>query len=335
MRRKVSGKAKLPGNWMGFLCEPTNKKELFAYLTTKIEVFSWPPDKAVYVTSEQGVVCNTSSNSMSDCNHEEADTRITVHILHALKHGAKTVCVRTVDTDVVVILIGMFHDLCMAQPLAEIWIAFGMGKKYRFYHINAISKSLGEPKSRALPVFHAYTGCDITSSFYGKGKKSAWRAWQVYDDVTKTFVYLAKHPFQLLDIDCEHFKELERLTVILYDKSSPFSSINETRKALFCHNRAMDKLPPTQDALLQHVRRTVHQAGIWTSSTHTQQLIPSPQDYAWTKESGSWIPVWNTIPEVSRACRELIKCSCKKTCSTCKCSNANLECSPLCKCSCN
>ena len=119
-------------------------------------------------------------------------------------------------------------------------------------------------------MFHAYSGCDTTSLFYGKGKKSAWRAWQVYDDVTKKIVYLAKHPFQLLDIDCEHFKELERLTVILYDKSSPFSSINETRKALFCHNRAMDKLPPTQDALLQHVRRTVHQAGIWTSSTHTQ-----------------------------------------------------------------
>ena len=55
----------------------------------------------------------------------------------------------------------------------------------------------------------------------GKGKKTAWRAWKAYDDVTEIFVHLAKHPFQLLDVDCQEFQKLERLTVILYDKSSP------------------------------------------------------------------------------------------------------------------
>ena len=41
---------------------------------------------------------------MLDCNHGEADTRIVVHILHALQQDMMTV--RTVDTDVVVILAG-------------------------------------------------------------------------------------------------------------------------------------------------------------------------------------------------------------------------------------
>lgn len=336
VRRKVSGNAKLPTNWMGFLCEPTNKKELFAHLTSRIEEFSWPPDKAVYVTSKQGVSSIGACINMIDCNHEEADTRIMVHTLHALEQGAKTVLVRTVDTDVIVILVGIFHDLLVVQPLADIWIAFGMGKKYRYYHINAICRNLGESKSRALPVFHAYSGCDTTSAFSGKGKKSAWHAWQVYDDVTETFVYLAKHPFEFLDINSEHFQRLERLTIILYDKSSSVTSINETRKKLFCHNnKAMERLPPTQDALLQHTRRAVYQAGVWTTSLETHQRVPSPQDYAWTKESGSWVPVWITAKEVSEACRELIKCSCKGDCSACKCSNANLDCSPLCKCKCN
>ena len=120
--------------------------------------FSWPPDKAVYVTSEQGVVSIGDNSAMQNCNHEEADTSIVVHVLHALTHGAKTILVRTVDTDVVVILAGTFHDLVATQPLASIWVAFGMDNNYRFYHINAICASLGEPQSRALPVSTHFQG---------------------------------------------------------------------------------------------------------------------------------------------------------------------------------
>ena len=335
VRRKVSGETKLPGNWVDFLRDSMNKKELFAFLTSKVAQFSWPPDKAVYVTSEQGVVSIGDNSAMQNCNHEEVDTRIVVHVLHALTHGAKTILVRTVDNDVVVTLAGTFHDLVATQPLADIWVAFGMGKNYRFYHINAICASLGEPQSRALRVFHSFSGCDTISSFNGKGKKSVWQAWQAYDDVTETFVYLAGHPFQLLDADDHHFLKLERLTVILYDKTSPLSSVNEARMELFCHkNREMDKLPPTKDALLQHTRRAVYQTGVWTMSTQTHLVVPSPQDFAWTKVSESWVPVWMTIPEVSRSCSELVKCSCKGDCSNCKCGKANLNCSPLCKCKC-
>ena len=364
----MSGSTKIPGNWKNFLGDQMNKKELFAFglnifyskekdwaqhttrqcplqlfafLTSKIESkmesFSWRPTKSVCVTSGQVVSACGLSVPMDDCNHEEADMRIMVHIRHALEHGAETVLVRTVDTDVMVIHVGLFFDLITIQPSSDFWIAFSMGKNYRLYHINSICESLGEPRSRALPVFHAFSGCDMTSAFNGKGKKSVWRAWQAYDDATETFVCLAKHPFMLLDADTDNFQKLERLTVILYDKWSASFSVNETHKLLFCHeSRSMEKLPPTQDALLQHVRRAVYQAGIWTSSTNTQQALPSPRDDGWMKEPGTstWVPVWMTIPEVSRACRELIKCCCKAACTTCKCTKANLPCSPLCKCKC-
>ena len=42
-------------------------------------------------------------------------------------------------------------------------------------------------------------------------------------------------------------------------------------------------------------------------STQTHLVVPSPQDFAWTKVSESWVPVWMTIPEVSRSCSELVK----------------------------
>ena len=121
--------------------------------------------------------------------------------------------VRTVDTDVVVILLGAFFELSQAQPLVDIWIAFGMSKNYRFYNITTMCNILGEQKSRAIPVFHSLTGSG----------------------------------------------------------------------------------------------RAVYQTGIWTTSTQEQQSVPSPHEFGWIKESNSWAPVWIIIPEVSRACSQLIK----------------------------
>ena len=133
-------------------------------------------------------------------------------------------------------------------------------------------------------------------------------------------MYLASHLFQLLDVDDDLSKKIEKLTIILYDETSSLRSINDTKRQLFCHkNRTMDKLPPTNDAVLQHVRRAVYQAGIWTTSTQTQLVIPSPHDFTWAKILDSWVPGWVTISEASRACRELINCSCKGNCSICQC----------------
>jgi hypothetical protein len=92
---------------------------------------------------------------MGQCNHEEADTRIIVHLRHALEESAESLLVRTVDTDVVVILVGKLHDLLACNQRAKLWVAFGMGCHYSLININSIYYSLGVSKSRALPVFHA------------------------------------------------------------------------------------------------------------------------------------------------------------------------------------
>lgn len=121
---------------------------------------------------------------MANCNHEEADTRIIVHLLHALQHGSVTVLVRTVDTDVVVILVGKFKQLKEVNGNLDVWVAFGMGKTFSFININELCRSLGEKKSCCLPLFHAISGCDTTSALYGKGKKSAWEAWELCQDIS-------------------------------------------------------------------------------------------------------------------------------------------------------
>ncbi|CAB4016123.1 Hypothetical predicted protein, partial [Paramuricea clavata] len=150
--------------------QESRRKELFGFLTTKVEQFNCPASTAMYVTSGQSVLSISSGSPMHSCNHKEADTRVVVHILHALEHREKTVLVHTVDTDVVVNLVGTFHNLAAVQTLLDIWVAFGTGKNYRFYSINAICASLGEPRSCTLHVFHTFLGCDTT--------------WQAFEDVT-------------------------------------------------------------------------------------------------------------------------------------------------------
>ena len=57
------------------------------------------------------------------CDHKEADSRIIVHIADAINKGAKTILVRTVDTDVIVIIIGVFFALLSKCSDIDIWVA--------------------------------------------------------------------------------------------------------------------------------------------------------------------------------------------------------------------
>ena len=182
---------------------------------------------------------------MGQCNHEEADTRIIIHLIHALGEGAESLLVRTVDTDVVVILIGKLRYLLACNQRVKIWVAFEMGRHYSLININRIYSSLGVSKSLALPVFHAFTGSDCTSQFCGIGKPTAWKAWEACDQATTALKHIAEHPFEQLDASSEIFQKLERLTVVMYAKTSPLEPVNEARMMLFS-KRDLDNIPPTQ-----------------------------------------------------------------------------------------
>ncbi len=126
-------------------------------------------------------------------------------------------------------------------------MAFGVGKHFRYLHINKICQNLGASLCQALPFYHAFTGCDATSQFYGKGKKSSWEAWKSYPSATQAFHYALKHPFQSILLASPTFEILERFTGVLYDKTTPISKVNELRKDLFSKKaKLMDSIPPTQ-----------------------------------------------------------------------------------------
>ena len=118
-------------------------------------------------------------------------------------------------------------------------------------------------RSWALPPFHAFTGCDTTSSFFGMSKKSAWQAWNAYPEATKAFIYFAQHPYEPISLSSEHYLILKRFTVVLYYKSSCLAAVNEARRELFCKkNKSLENIPPTHDALFQHTKRAIIQSNI-------------------------------------------------------------------------
>ncbi|KAG0721675.1 hypothetical protein GWK47_045992 [Chionoecetes opilio] len=74
-------------------------------------------------------------------------------------------------------------------------------------------------------MFHSFTGCDPTSAFFGKGKKSAWEAWNAYVEVTEAFNNFMNHPYMTVTVNCKQFQLLERFTVIIYNKTSNLDSV--------------------------------------------------------------------------------------------------------------
>ena len=47
--------------------------------------------------------------------------------------------------------------------IEELWVALGTGKNFRYIPTHKTAKSSGPDKSKALPVFHAFTGCDTVA----------------------------------------------------------------------------------------------------------------------------------------------------------------------------
>ena len=59
---------------------------------------------------------------------------------------------------------------------------------------------------------------------------------------------------------------LQRFVVRMYDRTSPLNDVNESRRILFTRkSRAIERIPPTLNTLVQHTKRAALQARIWTS----------------------------------------------------------------------
>ncbi|GFW09388.1 uncharacterized protein TNCV_2066461 [Trichonephila clavipes] len=93
------------------------------------------------------------------CDEHEAvcvcDTRLIYHICQISVQAQ--VVVGCSDSDILIILLGNLDHL---NASLKLWIQWGVGNHERLISIKDLYQDLGISLSKALPCFHAITGCD-------------------------------------------------------------------------------------------------------------------------------------------------------------------------------
>ena len=335
----------LPNNMTeNFLKNSQNKEDLNQYLAMKfIEIHNGP--KTLVVTFKDTVLCapdtepiNLPDISISKCQSEEADQRLVRHTLHCLSYFQlyKRVVVRTIDTDVLILLISYVGQYFYLNSDVDVYAELINTPTY--YNIIEICKSLGLDICNALPFFYAFTGCDIVSSFYNKGKCKAWDTWfksEKKDLMTQLFSKLGNRPEEIYS---DEMDVLEDFVINLYSTSkrnSSLASINTVRLDKFRTSPDNDlrKLPPSREALTQHAKRACYQAGfLWKESLEDFDL-PDPTLWGWAYKNETYIPLWQSKTSSVDIETFTTTCSClSQKCKNCKCSRLKIPCLSMCGC---
>ena len=106
----------------GFLKNEENEKELFPFISEMIANDDMD-GRLLLTTKQESVLFNKpcDMSSVQPCNHSEADTRIFLHLAHAVHQGHKVAYVRTVDSDVVVLAVFFFQNTWPGAVLGRLW----------------------------------------------------------------------------------------------------------------------------------------------------------------------------------------------------------------------
>lgn len=150
---------------------------------------------------------------------------------------------------------------------------------------------------------HAFTGCDSTSAFKGKGKVKAIKLMLKNKDILDAAARLGNE----WSISKDTLSTLQQLTCSLYGMPQ-IDSVNECRynklTALCCTDnlnviqpsKKFDTafIPPAYVSFVEHVKRVNYQVGIWKRSHQNFPVIPIPtEDQGWiTNDNGVLQPKW-------------------------------------------
>ena len=108
---------------------------------------------------------------------------------------------------------------------------------------------------------------------------------------------------------------------------------NKARFMLFSLVKKPEALPPTSDALEQHIRRDHYQNMIWKQGNYSQPNLPSPTDSGWKYEDGRHIQILMSLEPIPQSRMELVSCQCKTGCQTLRwtCRISKIHCTQSCK----
>ncbi|KAJ8868384.1 hypothetical protein PR048_029900 [Dryococelus australis] len=259
----------------------------------------------------------------------DADTLIVKRALGLASVG-NNVTVVAFDTDIAVMLLARTTDYMELRVLSP-----GTNTKCdKVYNVREIQEKIGESEDSVL-FCHAVTGCDTTSAFLGKGKKTAWKILKRPDmrNVTKLFnspestkeeVCAAGEKFVTALYSRVNVNSLDELRVNQYTCSIAKQSVT----AAF----SLVTLPPTSAACAEHSLRTYYQVRCFKSTPRwCDNISLNPVNWGWKLAGGFLVPVLTSQAPAPESLLRLVSCGCKTGCGyRCECRCAGLTCSTMC-----
>jgi hypothetical protein len=167
-----------------------------------------------------------------------------------------------------------------------VWLETGKGNHRRVMCTNEIAAALGHDITCALLGLHAFTGCDTTSAFFRKGKKSPFNIMRKNCEFVETFKCLGSSPNC---VESKTLNTLEHFVCVMYGNSK-MQNVNKLRCQQFqsrysgtpedlissASSSGMDLslLPPCRSTLKMHCLRANYQTFIWRKSGTAYPAVP-------------------------------------------------------------
>lgn len=259
---RTAGQAHYPGHKVDDVTKVKDIKKFLSSKQTKLHLVPYLAQKVVQscskpvtVQTPKAVVTSETADALNlNCSHEEADTLLVLYGAELYKAG-KVVHIYSSDTDVLVLCLRRAEEL---GPDAA--MIMGTGEKRRCILVKPLFDCLGPNKSAALPGFHAITGCDTTGHIQGKSKATCFKTFlDTSEDVVTALQNLGLGSIPSDDV----LRGGEKFLCQLYNRNT--SQASELRWQAFrqlSNNKGIEKLPPTQGAIVQHILRAHYHANI-------------------------------------------------------------------------
>ena len=180
-----------------------------------------------------------SSNSVL----EKADNRIVHHISDIISKGYWKIIVHTVDSEVVVILLGFMSEFTVTNPKVEIKVAFKTSSGSKYISISSIYSNLG--------IEHLFWFAILLllhqSGFY----------LLIFQTIKKGLIWE-----MVIKIPKERHLLIQQFVVYVYLRKFDFIDLDELCCQMFVYSSSNDfrTLPPFKFSLFQHLLRASYQS---------------------------------------------------------------------------
>ncbi|GFV43901.1 uncharacterized protein TNCV_1530751 [Trichonephila clavipes] len=229
-------------------------------------MYSFIGNKTIYLSLDKcysyRVVNNQVIRSIEEslsCDEHEADTRIIYSICQISVDAQVVVCCS--DSDILIIFLGNLDHL---NASLKLWIQWGVGNHERLISINDLYQDLCISLPKALPCFHAITGCDYTPAFFRKSKL---------------------RPFKLLEKSVEYQLACQE---IMTDDDNELERIFATLEKFICHMYGVPNSSNDND----HLLRVWYVTKFWRNAHLKNPSSLSPLASGWIVNDDKYDFVW-------------------------------------------